>query len=93
MNDAEDKTEEVSTPPHQEESAESEEGTIGVDRPSVIAHFEPGPIGTGLDGSTPFEAGIQGRATVAGGLTESERRALDWEPYVEVDQPVQGEER
>jgi hypothetical protein len=55
----------------------------------VVAHFEPPMEGLGLDGSTPMEAGIQGRLTHAGGRTESPRNEYDWQVHVDVDQPVQ----
>lgn len=45
--------------------------------------------GMGLDGSTPLEAGIQGRLTHAGGHRESQTRERDWTVHVDVDQPVQ----
>jgi len=55
----------------------------------VVAQFKPEADGAGLDGSTPMEAGIQGRLTHAGGDRETPRNEYDWQPYVEVDQPVQ----
>ncbi len=59
------------------------------ERAEVVAHFDPAPTGDGLDGNTPLEAGIQGRLTEAGGHKESPRIDYDWQPEVEVDQPVQ----
>lgn len=43
----------------------------------------------GLDGSTPLEAGIQGRLTEAGGKYVVTRNEYDWQVHVDVDQPVQ----
>lgn len=60
-----------------------------LDKGAILAHFEPGPSGDGLDGSTTEEGGIQGRLSVAGGLKETPRQEYDWQRYVEVDQPVQ----
>jgi hypothetical protein len=60
-----------------------------LDPGAIIGHFEPAPSGDGLDGSTTDAAGIQGRLTVAGGKKETPRHEYDWQPYVEVDQPVQ----
>ncbi|HZT95566.1 MAG TPA: hypothetical protein VFB34_01890 [Chloroflexota bacterium] len=60
--------------------------------PAVVAHFEPPAAGDGLDGTTPLEAGIQGRLTEAGGRRETPRNEYDWQPHVEVDQPVQEQE-
>ena len=58
-------------------------------QPPVVAHFEPSAEGLGLDGSTPMEAGIQGRLTHAGGRSESPRDECNWQIHVDVDQPVQ----
>lgn len=63
-----------------------------LDKGAIVAHNEPAPSGDGLDGSTTDEGGIQGRLTVAGGLKETPRQDYDWQPYVEVDQPVQSTE-
>ena len=59
------------------------------DEPVTLTRAESGPVGAGVDGSTPLEVGIEGRGTEAASNEESERLAKDWEPYVEVDQPVQ----
>lgn len=75
--------------PEEPEDVEEPETDVPLDEAEVVAHFEPEATGLGLDGSTPLEAGIGGRLIHAGGATESERKNWDWEPYVEVDQPVQ----
>lgn len=69
---------------------DGEEGVhpAGAEEPPA-AHFQPPPEGLGLDGSTPFEGGIQGRLTHAGASRETDRRERDWIVTVDVDQPVQ----
>ena len=66
------------------------EHTNPLDPGAIVGHFKPAPSGDGLDGSTTEAAGIQGRLTVAGGSKETPRKDYDWQPHVEVDQPVQG---
>jgi hypothetical protein len=75
-----------------EDNGANSEKANPLDKNAIVGHFEPGPSGDGLEGSTTEEAGIQGRLTVAGGLKETPRSEYDWQPYVEVDQPVQSTE-
>lgn len=77
--------------PDEEPSFVADEPTLtaAAQEPLVVAHFEPEVDGLGQDGSTPAEGGIEGRLNHAGGLVESEGNRRDWQPYVEVDQPVQ----
>ena len=69
---------------HETEAQAPDEGLVG-GGPT----FQPEVEGLGLDGSTPLEAGIQGRLTHAGSHLESPKHDYDWQVLVDVDQPVQ----
>jgi len=80
--------EEDTQQPENDWAPQSSEQESPVEEP-VVAHFDEGPVGLGLDGSTPFEGGIQGRLTHAGSHRETETNERDWQVHVDVDQPVQ----